>query len=57
MDSKPVDFLDRGHGHCIDKEVFLIACSRARGIHARLGLSSVKNHIGAARFGSVIQRN
>lgn len=49
--------LARGHGHCIDKAVFLIACSRALGIPARLGLSRVKNHIGTARFEQIIQSN
>lgn len=42
--------LDKGRGHCIDKAVLTIACSRAVGVPARLGLARVKNHMGTARL-------
>ncbi|MEO0404020.1 MAG: transglutaminase family protein [Bacteroidota bacterium] len=45
----------KGFGHCIDKSSLFIALCRRFGIPARLGLSKVKNHIGTARFETIIK--
>jgi transglutaminase-like putative cysteine protease len=47
--------LEKRRGHCIDKAVLTIACSRAVGVPARLGLARVKNHMGTARLERVLQ--
>ncbi|NQX90906.1 MAG: transglutaminase family protein, partial [Flavobacteriales bacterium] len=48
---------EKGFGHCIDKSSLFIALCRMNGFPARLGLSKVKNHIGTARFETIIQSN
>lgn len=42
--------LKAGQGHCIDKAIFLVTCSRAVGIPARLEFADVKNHISTQKL-------
>jgi len=49
--------VNRTDGHCIDKAILMIACCRAIGVPARLGLAKVRNHIGTARLEKEMNTN
>lgn len=54
---KASTIVQKTDGHCIDKAILMIACCRAIGIPARLGLAKVRNHIGTARLEETIGTN
>ena len=56
-DSQASMVIDRGFGHCIDKASLLIACYRAVGLPARIGLAKVKNHIATERLEEYLGSN
>jgi transglutaminase-like putative cysteine protease len=49
--------IQKGEGHCIDKANVLIALCRKAGIHARLGLAKVRNHMGTAGLEKILRSN
>jgi len=51
---RSAEVLQKRRGHCIDKAILTIACSRSVGVPARLGLARVKNHMGTARLEAVL---
>lgn len=46
--------LETGAGFCVPKAVLMVACARALGIHAGLGLSNVTNHLCTERLRQVM---
>lgn len=52
---KASSLLKRDYGYCIEKSCLFAAACRVIGVPSRLGFANVRNHIGTAKLGAVLQ--